>query len=60
MRNPDLSEKAMICHIENLEKDVEKYWEIVYKDGNGEHSLKTSFVANMKPILFITMSTHLW
>ncbi len=40
LRNPDLSEKAMICHIENLEKDVEKYWEIVYKDGNGEHSLK--------------------
>jgi GntR family transcriptional repressor for pyruvate dehydrogenase complex len=34
-RNPELSEKAMIIHIENLENDVEKYWEIVNKDVNG-------------------------
>lgn len=31
-RNPEKAENAMIRHIENLEKDVERYWEIVYID----------------------------
>lgn len=33
-RNPDMAEKAMIRHIENLTNDVKKYWEIVYNDEN--------------------------
>jgi GntR family L-lactate dehydrogenase operon transcriptional regulator len=28
-RNPELAEKAMIDHIEKLERDVKRYWEIV-------------------------------
>ncbi|HHY41285.1 MAG TPA: FCD domain-containing protein [Thermoanaerobacterales bacterium] len=36
-RNPELAEKAMINHIENLERDVKKYWEIAYnREGNDE------------------------
>jgi len=29
-RNPTLAEKAMIKHIENLERDVNRYWELIY------------------------------
>lgn len=31
LRNPELAEKAMIKHIENIERDVNKYWEMIYK-----------------------------
>lgn len=31
-RNPEKAQNAMICHLENLERDVERYWEIVYID----------------------------
>ena len=31
-RDPDGAQEAMIRHIENLERDVERYWEIVYSD----------------------------
>lgn len=34
-RNPELAEQAMINHIENLERDVKKYWEIFYNNNSG-------------------------
>lgn len=33
-RKPDLAEKAMVHHIDNLERDVKRYWEIVYEKDN--------------------------
>jgi len=33
-KNADMAEKAMIRHIENLAKDVKRYWEIVNNDDN--------------------------
>jgi GntR family transcriptional repressor for pyruvate dehydrogenase complex len=32
LKKPSLAEKAMINHIENLERDVNKYWEIIYNE----------------------------
>jgi len=31
-RNPESAEKAMIKHIENIERDVNRYWELIYKN----------------------------
>ena len=31
-RNPVLAENAMIKHIENIERDVNRYWEIIYRN----------------------------
>ena len=33
-RKPELAEKAMIIHIENLERDVKKYWKTFYEENN--------------------------
>lgn len=33
-RKPELAEEAMVRHIEKLERDVKKYWEIVYEKDN--------------------------
>lgn len=33
-RKPELAEQAMVRHIEKLERDVKKYWEIVYEEDN--------------------------
>lgn len=33
-RNAEMAEKAMVLHIENLARDVKRYWEIVYNDEN--------------------------
>jgi len=39
-RKPELAEEAMVRHIEKLENDVKKYWEIFYEEDNNIHVVK--------------------